>query len=67
MKPDLYTPADLRKNTPPPLSDYGWRMLAEGELPPILGLWWLTLPLLALAVWLYLRDGRLPRARRLAA
>ena len=45
----------------------GTRMLAEGELPPILGLWWLTLPLLALAVWLYLRDGRLPRARRLAA
>ncbi len=31
MKPDLYTPADLRKNTPPPLSDYGWRMLAEGD------------------------------------
>ena len=45
----------------------GTRKLAEGELPPILGLWWLTLPLLALAVWLYLRDGRLPRARRLAA
>ena len=31
MKPDLYTPADLRKNMPPPLSDYGWRMLAEGD------------------------------------
>jgi hypothetical protein len=31
MKPDLFTPADLRKNTPPPLSDYGWRVLAEGD------------------------------------
>jgi len=45
----------------------GTRMLAEGELPGLLGLWWLTLPLLAVAVWLYLRDGRLPRARRAAA
>ncbi|AKC87250.1 LPS export ABC transporter permease LptF [Pseudoxanthomonas suwonensis] len=45
----------------------GTRMLAEGELPGLLGLWWLTLPLLALATWLYLRDGRLPRPRRAAA
>ncbi|MBO9718464.1 MAG: LPS export ABC transporter permease LptF [Pseudoxanthomonas sp.] len=45
----------------------GNRMLAEGELPGPLGLWWLTLPLLALAGWLYLRDGRLPRPRRAAA
>ncbi|HET6395430.1 MAG TPA: LPS export ABC transporter permease LptF [Pseudoxanthomonas sp.] len=45
----------------------GIRMLAEGDLPPAAGLWWLTLPLLALAGWLYLRDGRLPRPRRAAA
>lgn len=45
----------------------GTRMLAEGELPRLLGLWWLTLPLLGLAVWLYLRDGRLARPRRAAA
>ena len=45
----------------------GTRMLAEGELPPILGLWWLTLPLLALAVWLYARDGRMPRPKGAAA
>ncbi len=45
----------------------GTRMLAEGELPALLGLWWLTLPLLGLAVWMYLRDGRLARPRRAAA
>ena len=45
----------------------GTRMLAEGRLPGLLGLWWLTLPLLALSVWLYLRDGRLARPRRVAA
>lgn len=45
----------------------GTRMLAEDELPRLLGLWWLTLPLLGLAVWTYLRDGRLARPRRAAA
>lgn len=45
----------------------GVRMLADGKLPAPVGLWWLTLPLMALAIWLYLRDGRLPRARRAAA
>src|SRR5690606_5335849 len=45
----------------------GVRMLAEGRLPAPAGLWWLTLPLLAFALWLYLRDGRLPRPRRVAA
>lgn len=45
----------------------GSRMLAEGELPGLLGLWWLTLPLLALAVWLYARDGRMPRPKGAAA
>jgi lipopolysaccharide export system permease protein len=45
----------------------GTRMLAEGELPRALGLWWLTLPLLGVATWMYLRDGRLARPRRAAA
>jgi lipopolysaccharide export system permease protein len=44
----------------------GTRMLADGELPGLLGLWWLTLPLLAFAVWMYARDGRmsLPKGAR---
>ncbi|MEJ1098082.1 MULTISPECIES: LPS export ABC transporter permease LptF [unclassified Pseudoxanthomonas] len=37
----------------------GTQMLAENKLPGMLGLWWLTLPLLLVAIWLYLRDGRL--------
>ncbi|KAF1686589.1 LPS export ABC transporter permease LptF [Pseudoxanthomonas broegbernensis] len=45
----------------------GIRLLADGEVPRMLGLWWLTVPLLALSVWLYLRDGRLPRPRKEAA
>jgi len=39
----------------------GW--IADGKLPPALGLWWLTLPLLALAAWMYARDGRLSRPK----
>lgn len=31
MKADIYTPADLDADTPPALSDYGWRLLAEGD------------------------------------
>ncbi len=31
MKSDLFTPDDLRRDNPPPLSDYGWRLLAEGD------------------------------------
>ena len=45
----------------------GTRMLADGRLPGLLGLWWLTLPMLALAVWMYRRDGRLAQPRRVAA
>ncbi|SHE70477.1 LPS export ABC transporter permease LptF [Thermomonas hydrothermalis] len=41
----------------------GTRWLAEGRLPTALGLWWLLLPLLAVAVWRYVRDGQLPRRR----
>ena len=45
----------------------GTRALADGRLPGLLGLWWLTLPMLALAVWMYRRDGRLAQPRRVAA
>jgi len=41
----------------------GRQWLATGKLPPEAGMWWLTLPLLALATWLYFRDGRLRRRR----
>lgn len=43
----------------------GTQWIANGKAPAALGLWWLTLPLLAVAVWAYARDGRVrrPRAR----
>lgn len=41
------------------LTVLGTQWLGEGKVPSVLGLWWLTLPLLAFATWLYLRDGRL--------
>lgn len=31
MKPDIFAPSDLARDTPPALSSYGWRMLAEGD------------------------------------
>jgi len=44
----------------------GTRWIADGKLPGSVGLWWLSLPLLALAIWMYLRDGKLSRPRRTA-
>ncbi|GGD34434.1 LPS export ABC transporter permease LptF [Pseudoxanthomonas indica] len=41
----------------------GTQALTDGKLPGVVGLWWLTLPMLALAIWLYLRDGTLGRAK----
>lgn len=41
----------------------GTDWLAKGRLPASAGLWWLTLPLLGLSIWLYLRDGRMRRGR----
>lgn len=41
----------------------GTQWLADGKMPAPVGLWWLTLPLLAAAIWFYLRDGRLSRSR----
>jgi len=44
----------------------GTQWLNEGRLPAVAGLWWLLLPLLALSLWLYLRDGQVatPWGRR---
>lgn len=42
----------------------GTQWLTEGRIPPLLGLWWLLLPLLALSLWLYLRDGQVTRPWR---
>ena len=39
----------------------GW--LESGRLAPALGLWWLVLPLLAGAAWLYFSDGRMHRPK----
>lgn len=41
----------------------GTDWLGSGALPMAAGLWWLVLPLLAAALWLYLRDGRMRRSR----
>ena len=37
--------------------------LTKGSIPPFLGLWWLSLPLLAAGIWFYLRDGKMTRAK----
>ncbi len=31
MPPDLFPPEALLRDSAPPLSDYGWRLLAEGD------------------------------------
>lgn len=45
----------------------GTQWLDDGKLPAMLGLWWLLLPLLAVAVWMYARDGAIRRPRFKAA
>ena len=37
----------------------GANKIGTGLIPNWLGLWWLHLPMLALALWLFLRDGKL--------
>ena len=37
----------------------GTNAIAKGSIPPLLGLWWLSLPLLAAALWFYFNDGRM--------
>jgi len=39
----------------------GTQWLAEGRIPVMFGLWWLLLPMLALGIWLYARDGRVAK------
>jgi lipopolysaccharide export system permease protein len=41
----------------------GTKWLEKGKISPELGLWWLVLPLLAIASWLYFFDGRMRRAK----
>ena len=38
----------------------GTGLLGNGTLPPWIGLWWVHVPMLLLAAWLFARDGRLP-------
>lgn len=51
------------------LTILGTQWISEGKSPAALGLWWLFLPLLAFAIWLYLRDGKMstPKLRRAGA
>ncbi|MDO5611509.1 MAG: LPS export ABC transporter permease LptF [Pseudomonadota bacterium] len=39
----------------------GTDLISKGKLPAAVGLWWLVLPLLALGIWFYSHDGKLPR------
>jgi lipopolysaccharide export system permease protein len=41
----------------------GTKWLEKGKIAPELGLWWLVLPLLGVALWLYFFDGRMRRAK----
>ena len=45
----------------------GTDWLSDGTLPSALGMWWLVLPLLGFALWLYFSDGRMKRPRQAAA
>jgi lipopolysaccharide export system permease protein len=42
----------------------GASYLGKGDIPAWLGLWWLHLPLFAIAMWLFLRDGKLDAANK---
>ena len=39
----------------------GTQWLADGVVPAAFGLWWLLLPMLALGIFLYARDGRVAK------
>jgi lipopolysaccharide export system permease protein len=45
----------------------GTALIGGGRLPSWMGLWWLHLPLLALSIWLYRIDGRIPGPKQVAA
>ena len=38
----------------------GTGLIGNGKMPAWLGLWWVHLPMLLLAAWMFARDGRLP-------
>lgn len=40
----------------------GTDWLGSGKVPMVLGLWWLVLPMLAVATWMYLHDGHMRRS-----
>lgn len=40
----------------------GTYLLGDGRIPAVFGLWWVLLPMAALAYWLYRKDGRLKPA-----
>ena len=42
----------------------GTGLIGNGKLPAWLGLWWVHVPMLLLAAWLYARDGRLPKPEK---
>jgi lipopolysaccharide export system permease protein len=42
----------------------GTALLGTGALASRFGLWWVHGPMLAMAIWLFRRDGRMPRIKR---
>ena len=45
----------------------GASAIAKGSIPPFVGLWWLSLPMLAAALWFYFNDGRMKKAGKIKA
>ncbi|CAN5286781.1 LPS export ABC transporter permease LptF [soil metagenome] len=45
----------------------GTGLVGNGQLPAWLGLWWVHVPMAALAIWLFIRDGRVPKPERSSA
>jgi lipopolysaccharide export system permease protein len=45
----------------------GTAMIANDRIPGWFGLWWLHIPLLAMAIWLYRTDGQIPGPKRATA
>jgi lipopolysaccharide export system permease protein len=45
----------------------GTGLIGNGRFPSWLGLWWVHVPMLGLALWMFLRDGRLPAPAKVAA
>jgi lipopolysaccharide export system permease protein len=41
----------------------GVGLIGNGRLSSWLGLWWVHVPMLALAVWMFARDGHMPRPK----